>query len=73
MPILPLSVKRLLYAHRSEVNIPNKADLATTPEPYVASSGLAIPEGCGRGMGWLSEQGAGVASHWVMGISCLTL
>lgn len=26
------------------MNIPNKADLATTPESYIASSGLAIPE-----------------------------
>lgn len=26
------------------MNIPNKADLATTPESYIVSSGLAIPE-----------------------------
>ena len=29
-------VIRLLYAHRSEMNIPNKADLAATPESFVA-------------------------------------
>lgn len=46
-------------------NIPNKA---STHGSYAASSGPVIPKGCGRGMKWLSEQGAGVAQHWVMGI-----